>query len=91
MGFGSTAKKLQQVVDVADELYAKINDLKSDLTAIRDTIDETNTRVGELETEVKAQRELLEAIAMAEDIDVDEFGESETDDGGEDETEETTE
>jgi peptidoglycan hydrolase CwlO-like protein len=81
MGFGSTAKKLQQVVDVADELYAKINDLKSDLAAIRDTIDETNSRVGELESEMESQQELLEAIALAEDIDIEELGtEDETDD-----------
>lgn len=74
MGFGSTTKKLQQVVDVADELYAKINDLKSDLAAIRDTIDETNSRVGELESEMESQQELLEAIAVAEDIDIEELG-----------------
>jgi len=73
MGFGSTAKKLQQVVDVADELYAKINDLKSDLSAIRDTIDQTNERVGKLETELASQRELLEAVAEAEGVDIEKF------------------
>ncbi|MEF8773076.1 DUF5798 family protein [Halodesulfurarchaeum sp.] len=81
MGFGSTAKKLQQVVDVADELYAKINDLKSDLTEIRDTIDETNSRVGELESEMESQQELLKAIAVAEDIDIEELGTDDETDG----------
>ncbi len=69
MGLGSTAKKLQQVVDAADDLYAKLNDLKSDLAAMRDTIDDTNNRVENLETEMETQRALLEAIADAEDID----------------------
>ena len=68
MGLGSTAKKLQQVVDAADELYAKINDLKSDLAAMRDTIEETNSSVGRLESELDTQRELLEAIAETEGV-----------------------
>ena len=72
MGFGSTAKKLQQVVDVADDLYAKINDLKEDLAGIRDTIENTDTRVDAIESELASQRELLEAIAEAEGIEVEE-------------------
>lgn len=72
MGLGNTAKKLQQVVDVADDLYAKINDLKSDLAAMRDTIEDTNSRVERVESEVTAQRELLEAIAESEGITLEE-------------------
>jgi methyl-accepting chemotaxis protein len=75
MGLGNTAKKLQQVVDLADELYAKINDLKSDLTEIRDTIGETNSRVENLETELESQRALLEAIAESNGVAVDELAE----------------
>ncbi len=69
MGLGSTTKKLQQVVDAADELYAKLNDLKSELAGMRDSIDETNTRVERLETELAEQRSLLEAVAAEHDID----------------------
>lgn len=72
MGLGSTAKKLQQVVDVADDLYAKINDLKSDLAAMRDTIEDTNSRVERVESELEAQRELLEAIAEKEGVTIEE-------------------
>lgn len=70
MGFGSTAKKLQQVVDAADDLYAKINDLKDDIAGIQDTIEDTNDRVTGVETELTEQRELLEAIAESEGIEV---------------------
>jgi peptidoglycan hydrolase CwlO-like protein len=70
MGFGSTAKKLQQVVDAADDLYAKINDLKDDIAGIQDTIEDTNERVTGVESELTEQRELLDAIAEAEGIEV---------------------
>lgn len=70
MGLGSTAKKLQKVVDIADELYAKLNDLKSDLTAMRDRVEETNDRVAALEAQVEHQQALLEAIAEKEGVDL---------------------
>lgn len=70
MGLGGTAKKLQKVVDVADELYARINDLKDDITAVRNSIDETNQRVSNIEDELSEQRELLERIAEAGGVDV---------------------
>lgn len=70
MGLGSTAKKLQKVVDIADELYAKLNDLKSDLTAMRDRVEETNDRVADLEAQVEHQQALLEAIAEKEGVDL---------------------
>ena len=68
MGLGSTAKKLQQVVDLADDLYAKINDLKSDMAAMRQTIDDTKEGVDRLEDRLDEQERLLEAIAEAEDV-----------------------
>jgi DNA anti-recombination protein RmuC len=68
MGLGGTAKKLQKVVDVADELYVKINDLREDLNKVRNSIDETNERVGKMESQLAHQRELLEQIAEAEGV-----------------------
>ncbi|MFW5922187.1 MAG: DUF5798 family protein [Halodesulfurarchaeum sp.] len=73
MGLGSTAKKLQQVVDLADDLYAKLNDLKSDLAGMRDTIEKTDKTVESLEAELESQRALIETIAESQDIDVEEF------------------
>ncbi len=69
MGLGGTAKKLQRVVDIADELYAKIGDLREEIVAVRNSIDETKERMSAVETELEEQRELLERIADAEGVD----------------------
>lgn len=69
MGLGGTAKKLQRVVDVADELYAKVSDLREEIVAVRNSIDETKERLTAVETELEEQRELLERIAEAERVD----------------------
>ncbi|UWG47580.1 Uncharacterized protein HSRCO_1297 [Halanaeroarchaeum sp. HSR-CO] len=83
MGFGSTAKKLQSVVDMADNLYQKLNEVKEQMAAIRETIDTTNDRVGAIETELEEQREILEALAEAEGVEVPDAT-VETDDSTED-------
>lgn len=69
MGFGSTAKKLQKVADIADDLYTKVNELKSQLQALRETVEETNDRVDDLDGRMDEQRALLEAIAEEQGID----------------------
>lgn len=69
MGFGSTAKKLQKVADIADDLYSKVNELKSQLQAMRETVEETNDRVDDLDGRMDEQRALLEAIAEQQGID----------------------
>lgn len=70
MGFGSTAKKLQSVVDMADELYSKLGELREQMSAMRETIETTNDRVEAIETELEDHRAILEAIAEAEGVDV---------------------
>jgi methyl-accepting chemotaxis protein len=70
MGLGSTAKKIQKVADLAEELYSKVNELKSQLQELRGTVEETNDRVDELDRELAEQRALLEAIADQQGIDV---------------------
>ncbi|MGM0399586.1 MAG: DUF5798 family protein [Halobacteriota archaeon] len=91
MGFGSTAKKLQSVVDMADDLYGKLNEVREQMAAIRETIDTTNDRVGAIETELEEQREILEALAEADGVDVPEAT-VETDDSTEDDaTDQATE
>lgn len=69
MGLGSTAKKLQKVADIADDLYTKVNELKSQLQELRATVDETNERVDAVDRELAEQRALLEAIAEQQDLD----------------------
>jgi DNA repair ATPase RecN len=71
MGFGSTAKTLQKVVDIADELYTKLSEVKTQLQALRGTVEETNARVDEMDRRLAEQRALVEAVAEEQGIDVD--------------------
>ncbi|MFC7076030.1 DUF5798 family protein [Haloarcula halophila] len=70
MGLGSTAKKIQKVADIAEDLYAKVTELKTQLQELRGTVEETNDRVDDLDRELAEQRALLEAIADEQGIDV---------------------
>ena len=71
MGFGSTAKKVQKLADVAEKTYSRLNDLREQIQQLRDTVDETGERVEALEAEVAEQRAVLDAIAREHDIDPD--------------------
>ncbi|MFB6124955.1 MAG: DUF5798 family protein [Halanaeroarchaeum sp.] len=70
MGLGSTAKKLQNVVDVVEDLYAKLTEVREQVEQMRSTIETTSDRVERMETELADQRDLLEAIAEANDVEV---------------------
>jgi len=69
MGFGSTAKKLQQVADMAEDVYARLNQLREQVSEMRETVIETQGRVDELDRELAEQRALLEALAEEQGID----------------------
>ncbi|WP_423999190.1 DUF5798 family protein [Haloarcula salina] len=83
MGLGSTAKKIQKVAEIADELYTKVNELKAQLEALRDTVEETNDRVDGMDRELAEQRALIEALAEQQDIDTDAVVEDVTTETGE--------
>lgn len=70
MGFGSTAKKLQKVTDMADKLYERFERLREQVNDLTGTVEETNDRVATLETELAEQRALVEALAEKEGVDV---------------------
>ncbi|WP_049970895.1 DUF5798 family protein [Haladaptatus cibarius] len=70
MGFGSTAKKIQKVADTAEKLYAKLNELREQVLAIRDSLEDTDERVQKLEVENAEQKALIEALAREQGIDV---------------------
>lgn len=92
MGFGSTAKKLQKVADLADDLYTKVNDLKTQLQSLQGTVETTNERVDDIDQELAEQRALLDALAEQQGIDTEAVLEDagETVDAGENtDTEET--
>jgi peptidoglycan hydrolase CwlO-like protein len=71
MGLGSTAKKLQQVADMAEDVYRKLNDLREQVVETKETVNETERRVDALASEAAEQRALLEAIAEEQGVDLD--------------------
>lgn len=71
MGLGSTAKKLQNLVDTAEDLYKRMNDLRDRLVRMETTVDETHERVDAIEREVVEIRVAIDAIADDQGIDVD--------------------
>ena len=70
MGLGGTAKKLQKVTDMAEDVYARLNDLREQIVGMRETTQETSDRVDRLERETAEVRALVEALAEAEGVDV---------------------
>jgi chromosome segregation ATPase len=71
MGIGGTAKKLQKVAEMGEELYKRINDLRTQVAEMRETVNATHERVDRLENEVAEQRAILKALAEHEGLDVD--------------------
>lgn len=71
MGLGSATKKIQQVADIAEKLYEKLNGLRAQVNAMREDVTETRKRVDAMEHQVDRQAVLLEALAEREGIDVD--------------------
>jgi uncharacterized protein YoxC len=70
MGLGSTAKKLQQIADMAEDVYARLNQLREQVNQTRATVDETKARVDDMDRELAEQRALVEALAEKQGIDV---------------------
>lgn len=72
MGLGGTAKKLQKVANMAEDLYSKLNDLREELAMLRETVEQTNTDVKQIRHEQQVNRALLERLAEQQGIDVNE-------------------
>lgn len=72
MGLGSTAKKLQRVADMAEDLVGRLNELRERVIQMEETVDETNERMADLERTHAEQRALLEAMAEQQNIQVEE-------------------
>ena len=70
MGLGSTAKTLQRVADMAENVYSRLNDVRDQLDQLRSTVNETDERVARLESEMAEQRALFDALAERQGIDV---------------------
>ena len=71
MGLGGTAKKLQKMIDTAEQTYHRLNEMREQMNALRETVEATGDRVERLEAEQRDQRALLEALADEQGVDVD--------------------
>lgn len=72
VGLGDTKKKIQKMIDAAEDLYAKMNELRAQIEELRETVDTTSQQVDSIEHDVEEQRVLLEALADEQGLDVDE-------------------
>jgi archaellum component FlaC len=70
MALGGATKKLQQIVDMAEETYKRLNELRDQVQEMRQTVIDTNRRVRRLERTVDDQGALVEALARDADVDV---------------------
>jgi len=73
MGLGSTAKKIQTVADRAEELYARMNEMREQLKDLKLTVEDTGERVQGLDAKVDRQAVILEALAEEQGLDVDQL------------------
>jgi septal ring factor EnvC (AmiA/AmiB activator) len=71
MGLGSATRKIQQVADIAEKLYERLNELRAQVQVLNESVSETRERVATLEHTVERQGALIEALAEKEGIDVD--------------------
>jgi septal ring factor EnvC (AmiA/AmiB activator) len=70
MGLGGTAKKLQKVMDAAEQLYSKMNEVITELKEVQSEVETTSEQVDRIERDLAEQRALLEAVAEQQGIDV---------------------
>ena len=71
MGLGNTAKKLQRVADMAETLYEKVDELRSQVNEVKAHVETTSQRVERVERDLDDQRAILEALAREQGVDVD--------------------
>lgn len=70
MGLGGTAKKLQKVMDAAEQLYSKMNEIIGELKNLQAEVENTSEQVDRIERDIARQRAVLEALADERGIDV---------------------
>lgn len=70
---GNAGQKITRMVDLAEELYERVVELREQVNELRETTQDTHERVVAIEDEVAAQGAVLEALAEAEGLDVDEL------------------
>lgn len=68
---GGAGQKISTMVELAEDLYEKVNELRQRVESVSDTVEETGDRVEGIEGELAEQRAILEAVAEEQGIDVD--------------------
>lgn len=76
MVLGSATQKIQTIVELAEDLYEKVTELKEELQQTQETVHDVDGRVAGIEEELDQQRVILEGIANELDISIDELFES---------------
>lgn len=70
MGLGSTAKKVQRLSNLAEKLYAQVNEVLERLSDLTDRVETASEDIETVRHEQREQRAILEAIAAEQGIDV---------------------
>ncbi len=73
MPLGGATKKIQKILDTAEELYNRVVELREQVMEVRETVQGTNERVAALENKLDQQGAILEALAAEQDLDVEEL------------------
>lgn len=77
---GNAGQKISRIVELAEDLYDRVRELREEVNELRETTRETRDRVADLEAELATQRALLEALARAQGLDVESIRGAEKDD-----------
>jgi len=72
MALGGTAKKLQKVIDAAEQLYSKMNEVIERVGRVEEDLETTSEQVDTIERELAEQRALVEALAERQGVDIEE-------------------
>lgn len=70
MGLGSTAKKIQMLAEKAEQMYQKLNELRTEVEHTQTTVNDTSERIQKLEVEMAEQRAVLDAVATEVGVDL---------------------
>jgi len=73
VGLGDTKKKIQQMIDTAENTYERLNELRTQVSELRDRVEDTSETVDDMERDLAEQRALLEALAKQEGLDIEEI------------------
>lgn len=73
MVLGSATQKIQTIVELAEDLYEKVTEVREELLETKDTVRDINERVTAIERELDQQRVIIEEIAADHDISSDDL------------------